>query len=235
LPADRPFNQVLADLMQVEPPPWANQLELVELPARHELHSPGVMVAHVYFPASALVGLRQMAACGTEAPVALVGNDGVVGVAAFMGTAPEGYRAEILHPGSAWRLPTDALSKDGPHAARVVKAAVGYLLSLTSQISLTAFCQQHHSVEQRFSRWLLSALDRLPGNEVAMDIGDVAPWLGVSPDALADAAAQLVSSGALVCEPGRLVVPSRPALAANSCGCHALAQGALHWASPGTT
>lgn len=234
MPADRPFNQVLADLMQGEPPPWANQLELIELPARHELHSPGMLIAHVYFPVSALVGLKQMAPRGAEVPVALVGNDGVVGVAAFMGTSPEGYRAEILHPGSAWRLSTNALSKDGPHAARVVKAAVGYLLSLTSQISLNAFCQQHHSVEQRFSRWLLTALERLPGNELAMDLGHVAPWLGVSPDALAGAAAQLVSSGALVCEPGRLEVLSRPALAAKSCGCHESAQGALRWASQRT-
>lgn len=233
MPADRQFNQVLADLMRGEPPPWADQLELIELPARHKLHSPDATVVHVYFPTTALVGLKQKAARGTEAPVALVGNDGVVGVAAFMGTSPEGYQAEILHSGSAWRLQASALSKDGPHAARVVKAAVGYLLSLTSQISLTAFCQQHHSVEQRFSRWLLTALDRLPGNEVSMDLGDVAPWLGVSPDALAGAAAQLVSSGALVCDPGRLVVPSRPALAANSCGCHAPAQDALHWASQG--
>jgi len=219
--------------MQGDPPPWANQLELVDLPARHELHSPSVEIAHVYFPTSALVGLKQMAARGAEVPVALVGNDGVVGVAAFMGTSPEGYRAEILHPGSAWRLSTHALSKDEPHAARVVKAAVGYLLALTSQISRAAFCQQHHNVEQRFSRWMLTALDRLPGNDVAMDLGDVAPWLGVSPDALAGAAAQLVSSGALLCEPGRLVVLNRLALEASSCGCHVPAQGALHWASQG--
>jgi CRP-like cAMP-binding protein len=234
LPADRPFNQVLADLMQGEPAPWASQLELIELPAGHELHSPGIEIAHVYFPASALVGLKQMETPGAEVPVAVVGNDGVVGVAAFMGTSPEGYRAEVLHPGEVWRLSTDALSKDGPDAARVIKAAVGYVLSLTSQISLNAFCQQHHSVEQRLSRWLLTALERLPGNELAMDLGNVAPWVGVSPDALAGAAAQLVSSGALVCEPGRLLVPSRPALAANSCGCHASAQGALHWASQAT-
>jgi hypothetical protein len=232
LPADHRFNRVLASLAQGEQLPWADHLELVELPAGQELQSCDASVPHVHFPTSALVVLMQATAAGVEAPVALVGNDGVVGVAAFMGTLPEANRAKVLHPGHAWRLPTSVLSTEAPGPSQVLKATVGYLMALTSQLSQTAFCQQHHNVEQRLVRWLLTALDRLPGNDVAMDLGDLAMLLGVPADALAGAAAQLVGVGALVCEPGRLVMPSRDLLQARSCGCHVPAQGEVRWSSP---
>lgn len=232
LPADHRFNRVLASLAQGEQLPWANHLELVELPAGQELQSCDTSMLHVHFPTSALVVLTHTTASGAEAPVALVGNDGVVGVAALMGTTPEAGRAKVLHPGHAWRLPTSALSTEEPGAPQVLKATVGYLMALTSQFAQTAFCQQHHNVEQRLARWLLNALERLPGNDVALDLGELATLLGVPAEALAGAAAQLVGAGALVCEPGRLVMPSRDLLHARSCGCHSPAQGEVRWTSP---
>jgi len=231
LPADLPSNRLLAALTQGDRPPWAEQLERVELPARHELHTQGAAATHIHFPISALVVLIHTSAAGRDAPVALVGNDGGVGVTALMGTGNETNRAVVLHPGLAWRLPTSAVPTDGPDAASVVKVVVGHLLSLTSQIAQTAYCQQHHNVEQRLARWLLTALDRLPGHEVAIDLGALAAVLGVSADAMAGAAVQLVDAGALVCEPQRLLMPSRAALLVRSCGCHAPAQGAVN-ASP---
>lgn len=227
MPADHPSNRLLATLMQGHRPPWTAQLERVELPAGHELHARGTAATHIHFPISALVVLIQTSA-GRDAPVALVGNDGVVGVAAFMDTGNETNRAVVLHPGLAWRLPASAVPTDGPEIAWVVKAVVGHLLSLTAQISQTAYCQQHHNVEQRLARWLLTALDRLPGDEVAIDLGALAAVLGVSADAMAGAAAQLVDVGALACEPQRLVMSSRTALLARSCGCHAPVQGAVN-------
>jgi CRP-like cAMP-binding protein len=232
LPADHRFNRVLASLAQGEQLPWADHLELVELAAGQELQSCDTSTPHVHFPTSALVVLIQTTASGAEAPVALVGNDGVVGVAALMGTLPEAGRAKVLHPGHAWRLPTSALSAEEPGPSQVLKATVGYLMALTSQFAQTAFCQQHHNVEQRLARWLLNALDRLPGNDVALDLGELAALLGVPAEALAGAAAQLVGAGALVCEPGRLVMPSRDLLHARSCGCHSPAQGEVRWSSP---
>lgn len=164
--------------------------------------------------------------------MALVGNDGVVGMAALMGTGPETNRAVVIHPGSAWRLPVNALPTAGPNATQVVKAAVGHLFSLTLQISQTAFCQQQHNIEQRLSRWLLTALDRLPGRELAIDPMALAPLLGVPVDALEQAAQRLVAVGALVREPGRLVVPDSALLQARSCGCHAPVQGLFESVSP---
>lgn len=231
MPADHQFNRVLAALMDGDQMPWDDQLELVELPARHELRLRGDSTPHVHFPTSALLALTQTSASGGESPVALVGNDGVVGVAALMGTSPEASEAVVLHPGLAWRLPTSALDTDEPGSTRVLQAAVGYMLSLTSQVSQTAFCQRHHSVEQRLSRWLLTALDRLPGDELAMDLGELAPLLDVPASALAGAAAQLVGTGALACEPGRMVLLSRASLQAQACGCHAPGPGSIQWAS----
>lgn len=227
LPADFRSNHLLAALTRGDRPSWTEQLEQVELPARFELHQQGMVATHIHFPTSALVAMNHRSD-GGDTPAALVGNDGMVGVAAFMGTGTETHRAVVLHPGLAWRLPTNAVPFDGQAAASVVKAVVGYLLSLTFQISQTALCQQHHSVEQRLTRWLLTALDRLPGHEVAIDHGTLADALNVPADALAGAVTQLVGAGALVCEPQRLVVPSRAALVARSCGCHAPDQGAVN-------
>lgn len=225
MPADHLFNQVIAALSQGNQPPWIGQLEQVELPARHELHSQGEATPHIHFPTSALVVLIHSVDAEGEAPVALVGNDGLVGAAALLGTGPETHRAVVLHPGSAWRLPTSAVPSDGPDAAPLVQAAVGHLMALTSQMAQTAYCQRYHPVEQRLARWLLTALDRLPGNAVSIDLGELADVLAVSADAMAGAAAQLVSAGALVCEPKRLVMTSRAVLHARSCGCHAPDRG----------
>jgi CRP-like cAMP-binding protein len=228
LPPDHPSNRLLAALTHSKRPLWTELLESVELPARLELHAQDAAATHIHFPVSALVMLIHVSTDGSETPVALVGNDGVVGVAAFMGSGAETNRAVVLHPGLAWRLPTSAVPTDGPGAASLIKAVVGHLLSLTSQISQTAFCQQRHNVEQRLARWLLTALDRLPGHEMTIDLGELAAVLGVSAEAMAGAAAQLVDVGALVCEPQRLVIPSRVELLARSCGCHAPAQGVLN-------
>ena len=228
LPADFPSNRVLATLAQGGPLPWPEQLERVELFARQELHAQGAGASHVYFPTSALVVLIQTLAGGAEAPVALVGNDGLVGVAAFMGTGLETNRAVVLQPGWAWRLPASAVHIGGPDGVPLVRAAVGHLLSLTSQISQTAFCQQHHNIEQRLARWLLTALDRLPGQEVAIELPELAPLLGVTAEVLAPVAKRLGAQGALVCEPGRVVVPNCELLRSFSCGCQAHARGMGH-------
>ncbi|MBA4266432.1 MAG: hypothetical protein C0453_15250 [Comamonadaceae bacterium] len=216
---------MIADLIQGGQLPWADQIDLVELPARQELHAQGAAVLHIHFPISALVILTQASASGVEVPVALVGNDGVLGMAALMGVGTETHRAVVLHPGLAWRLPVEAVPDGGSNPAQVVRATMGHLLSLTSQIAQTAFCQQQHNVEQRLSRWLLTALDRLPETELAIDLPELAPFLGVSDGALSRAAASLVERGVLVREPGRLAVPMRTALQAVSCGCHMATRG----------
>ncbi len=156
--------------------------------------------------------------------VALVGNDGMLGVAAFMGDFFESGRAVVLHPGAAWTLPTSALMTPGPDSVQVTQVVLGYLQALTDQMSQTALCQRTHSIEQRLCRWLLMAFDRMPDDALAMDLGDLTVQLDVPIDVLSGAAARLVGLGVLAREPGRLRLLDRAALQALACDCHALAQ-----------
>lgn len=222
MPDERAFNQILTALAEDDHLPWGHCLELVDLPAWAELQSPGVEVSHVHFPVSALVALLCPTPAGDEVPLALIGCDGVVGVAAFFGAPPEASRAVVLHPGKAWRLAAGALAADGLPSARVIQAVLGHLQALTAQMAQTALCENNHSVEQRLCRWLLNAFDRVPDDALALDLGDLTEMLDVPVDALAGAAAQLVGLGALVCEPGRLVLLNRSALQAQACGCQVI-------------
>lgn len=222
MPVDRAVNQILAALAADDQLPWGPSLELVDLPARAELQSPGVGVSHVHFPVSALVVMLRPTSGRDEVPVALVGHDGVVGVAALLGVPPEASRAVVLHPGTAWRLAATALVGDGLQSARLTYAVLTHVMALTTQMAQTALCEKIHSVEQRLCRWLLNAFDRVPGDALAVDLGELTKMLDLPVDALAGAAAQLVDSGALACEPGRLVLRNRSALQAQTCGCQVI-------------
>lgn len=222
LPDDRAVNQIIATLAVDDRLPWGSNLELVDLPARAELQSPGIEASHVHFPISALVVWLHPTSGGDEVPVALVGHDGVVGMSAFLGVPPEAGRAVVLHPGAAWRLAVKALTAEGLPSARVIQAVLGHLQDLTTQIAQTALCEKTHSVEQRLCRWLLNAFDRVPGDALALDLGDLTDMLDVPVDALACAAAQLVGSGTLACEPGRLVLLDRSGLQTRTCGCQVI-------------
>ena len=216
---DRSSNRMLAALSEGDGLPWSDQLHAVELPAGHELHASGAAPSHVHFPTTALVALMQPTHGSDEICVALVGNDGAVGVAALLGASAESSRAVVLHPGVVWRLPVGALADGGPDPMRITQVVLGYLAALTEQMSQTAVCQRVHSVEQRLGRWLLLAFDRVPGDALAMELGDLTVQLKVPADALAGAAAQLVDSGALAFEPGRLSLLDRQVLKAHACDC----------------
>jgi len=210
---------MLAALSEGERLPWSDHLHPIELPVGHELHAPGVAPLHVHFPTTALIALMQPTQNAHEICVALVGNDGVLGVAALLGASSESSRAVVLHPGVVWRLPVNALTVDCPDPVRTIQVVLGYVQSLTAQMSQTALCQSVHSVEQRLGRWVLMAFDRLPGETLAMNPGDLAVQLKVPADALAGAVAQLVDSGALAFEPGRLRLLDRQVLKAHACDC----------------
>ncbi len=224
LSEDHPSNRILASLSGGGQLPWSEHLQRVDLPAGHEVHVPGTATAHVYFPTTALVALMQPTPGRGDVSVALVGNDGMLGVAAFMGDFFESGRAVVLHPGAAWTLPTSALTTHGPDSVQVTQAVLGYLQALTDQMSQTALCQRTHSVEQRLCRWLLMAFNRMPDDALAMDLGDLTVQLDVPIDVLSGAAARLVGLGVLAREPGRLRLLDRAALQALACDCHALAQ-----------
>lgn len=216
---DRPSNRMLADLSHGTPMPWHAQLQWVDLAVGQELHALGTTTACLHFPTTALVALTLPTPDRGEVSVALVGNDGCLGIGALLGHLPETARAVVVHPGGAWKLPAAALEVEGGDAEQVTRVVLGHLNALTQQMSQTALCQRFHSVEQRLCRWLLVAFDRVPGDALAVTLGDLSDRLDVPLDVLAGAVAQLSGAGALDCTPERLRLLDRPVLQARTCGC----------------
>jgi hypothetical protein len=223
LPAEHPTNRVLAALSRADLMQWQSHLERVDLDAHYTLQTPGAPIEFVHFPAGALVGLVRVEESGAvQAPIGLVGNDGVVGMAALLGVGVERVRAVVLHPGSAWRLPTAALRAQPVEGSTVLHVVFRYLQALNAQIAQNALCRLHHTVAQRLCRWLLDAFDRVPGEALHIDVAALGEWLQVEADALRQAADQLAGAGVIECQPGRTLLRDRAALAQRACGCHAL-------------
>lgn len=223
MPAEHPTNRVLAALSRADRLHWRSHLERVELSAQHTLQTPGAPIEFVHFPLGALVGLVHVGERGdVEAPVALVGNDGVVGVAPFLGAEVERVRAVVLHPGDAWRLPTATLHTHPGVGSGVLHVVLRYLQTLNAQMAQTALCRLHHTVPQRLCRWLQDAFDRVPGKALDIDVAVLGAWLGADSGALSQAVAHLTADGVIECHPGRTVLLDRAALAQRACSCHAL-------------
>lgn len=222
LPVDYPTNRVLAALAHVDQRGWSPHLERVALRQGHLLLTPNTPIEFVYFPEDALVGLMHASGSGAAVPLALVGHDGVVGVAPLLGAPAEHLRAEVLHPGNAWRLSTEALNPGHALDVAQLRVLLRYLQALDAQIAQTALCQLQHPLHQRLGRWLQDAFDRVPGGELRMEPARLASWLGAEPGAVALATAQWVAEGALAQHGGRITLLDRRLLDRRSCGCHHL-------------
>jgi CRP-like cAMP-binding protein len=223
LPAEHPNNRVLASLPRPDFQRWQPQLEWVELDAQHTLLSPGAPIEYVHFPMGALIGLVHEGEPGTgEAPVALVGNDGVVGLAPLLGAGVERVRAVVLHPGGAWRMPIATLNAFPAAGPGVLQVVMRYLQALNVQMSQNALCRLHHTVPQRLCRWLLDAFDRVPGEALDMDVTALSAWLDADAEVLKKAAMALTGAGVIECPPHRIVLRDRAALVQRACDCHAV-------------
>lgn len=225
VPVEHLTNRVLAALGPNGGVRWRQHLERVEWPSRHEVLAPGVPLDFIYFPETALVGLVH--ACGkdgVEAPVALVGNDGLVGVAPWLGTADPRLRAEVLHPGQAWRLPVAVLGSEPPLADGLLRVAMRYLQALNAQMAQAALCRLQHTPRQRLCRWLQDAFDRVPQTTLQVQPAALTAWLGTDTDALDRSAAELVAEGAISRADNGITLLDRSRLSQRSCACHQLVQ-----------
>lgn len=222
MPVEHPTNRVLAALAHVDQRGWSPHLERVALRPGHLLLAPNTPIKFVYFPEDALVGLMHASGSGAAVPLALVGHDGVVGVAPLLGAPAEHLRAEVLHPGNAWRVATEALNPGHALDAAQLRVLLRYLQALNAQIAQTALCQLQHPLHQRLGRWLQDAFDRVPGCELRMEPARLATWLGAEPEAVARATAQWVAEGALAHHGGGITLLDRRLLDRRSCGCHHL-------------
>ena len=199
---------------------WKNQLEPVDLPLGHVLYEPGGAMEHVIFPTTAIVSLLYVTVEGQSAEMAVVGNDGVVGIALFMGGHTTPNRAVVQSAGLAYRMKAQSLQAEFHDSVPVMHLLLRYTQALVTQIAQTAVCNRHHSVDQQLCRWLLLSLDRLEGPQLTMTQELIANMLGVRREGVTEAALKLQRDGLIRYARGHIEVLDRPGLEHRACECY---------------
>ena len=214
-------NHLLAALPQAEWLRWLPQLEPVTLPLGKVLYESGGVQSHVYFPTTAIVSLLYVMENGASAEIAVVGNEGVVGISLFMGGESTTSRAVVQSAGRAFRL-SAAVMKDEFNRAPVLHLLLRYTQALITQMAQTAVCNRHHTLDQQLSRWLLLSLDRLESNELIMTQELIANMLGVRREGVTEGALKLQKAGLIQYARGRIQVLDREGIERRSCECYAV-------------
>ena len=214
-------NHLLAALPNAEWERWRPQLEWVDMPLGHVLYESGGAQSHVYFPTNAIVSLLYVMTNGASAEIAVVGNEGIIGVSLFMGGESTPSRAVVQSAGEGYRLSSAAI-KDEFQRAPVLHLLLRYTQALITQMAQTAVCNRHHSLDQQLCRWLLLSLDRLQGNELVMTQELIGNMLGVRREGVTEAALKLQAAGCIRYARGRITVLDRPALEVRTCECYAV-------------
>jgi CRP-like cAMP-binding protein len=197
-------------------------LEPMVMPVGHVLFESGEPVTHGTFPTSAIVSLLYVTESGSSSQVAVVGNEGMVGVPLFMGGNSTPGRAVVQIAGGGFRISGRALREEFSLAGPVMKLLLHYTQALLAQMTLTAVCNRHHSVDQRLCRWLLLNLDRLAGNELVVTQEMIGHMLGVRREGVTEAAGSLQRDQLIRYSRGRITVLDRPGLEKRSCECYAV-------------
>ena len=219
-PHDPRQNHLLAALPEDEYARLLPDLEGVQMPLGHVLYEPGVQMRHVYFPTTSIVSLLYVMEDGASAEIAVVGNEGVVGVSLFMGGESTTSRAVVQSNGYAYRLKAQLLKDEFFRAGPMQRLLLRYTQALLTQMAQTAVCNRHHSVDQQLCRWLLLSLDRLPSNELTMTQELIANMLGVRREGVTEAAGELQHAGLIEYHRGHITVVDRPGLEARVCECY---------------
>ena len=201
---------------------WQPQLEAVELPLGQVLYESGSTLGHVYFPTTAIVSLLYVMQNGASAEIAVVGREGIVGVALFMGGESTPSRAVVQSAGHGFRLNAKAVKREFEASPAVMHLLLRYTQALITQMAQTAVCNRHHSLDQQLCRWLLLSLDRLSGSELHMTQELIANMLGVRREGVTEAALKLQKAGLIQYSRGRILVLDRPGLEQRSCECYAV-------------
>ena len=220
-------NHLLAALPPAEFEPLAAHLELVHLPLGEMLYEPGGQLRHAYFPTTAIVSLHYVMESGASSESAGVGNEGVVGISLFMGGNTTPSAAVVQTAGHAYRLETTHLLREFNRAGLMQRLLLRYTQALMTEMSQTAACNRHHSVEQQLCRWLLLTLDRLPSNQLVMTQELIANMLGVRREGITEAAGNLQRAGVISYRRGHIAVLDRPGLEARVCECYAVVKTEL--------
>jgi CRP-like cAMP-binding protein len=216
---DPKINQLLAALPNAEWERWLPQLELVDMPLGQVLYESGGLLSHVYFPVNSIVSLLYVMENGASAEIAVVGKEGIVGISLFMGGESTSSRAIVQSAGQGFRLKSKAIKEEFKQAP-VLHLMLRYTQALITQMSQTAVCNRHHSLDQQLCRWLLLSMDRLEGNQLVMTQELIANMLGVRREGVTEGALKLQKAGLISYSRGRISVLDRPGLEERTCECY---------------
>lgn len=198
------------------------QLKLVELRLGDVIYESGQAIEFVYFPTDCIVSLLYVMRNGASAEISVVGNEGMAGIAVFMGGESTPTRTIVQSQGFAYRMPSPALKNEFNNHAEVRVLMLRYTQALITQMSQTAVCNRHHTIDQQLCRWLLLSLDRLPDNQLNMTQELIANMLGVRREGVTEAAGKLQKQGVIQYHRGHISVIDRPSLEALCCECYAV-------------
>ena len=213
-------NRLLAALQPAAYERLLRELEPVPLPFGHSLYESGGVQAHAYFRTDCIVSLLNVLESGASAEIAVVGNEGVVGFALFMGGDTTPSRAVVQSAGHGYRLASALLKREFEAGGELQYLLLRYTQALITQMTQTAMCNRYHSVEQQLCRWLLLSLDRLASNELVMTQELIASMLGVRREGVTEAAGKLQGEGAITYSRGKISVQQRALLEVRTCECY---------------
>ena len=215
-------NHLLGVLDESEREHLFSQLELVPMRLGEVIYESGTALEHVYFPTNCIISLLYVMEDGASAEIAIVGCEGMVGVALFMGGESTPSRAVVQSAGHAYRLSGKLVKQEFIRAGAMQYLLLRYTQALLTQMAQTAVCNRHHSVDQQLCRWLLLSLDRLDSNDLTMTQELIANMLGVRREGVTEAAGKLQAAGLIRYSRGHITVLNRPMLEARACECYAV-------------
>ena len=215
-------NHLLAALPRPEFDRLSSHLQLVPMPLGEVLYESGSQLQHVYFPTTSIVSLLYILEGSAAAEIAMVGNEGILGFSLFMGSENTPSRAVVQRAGYGYRLHAALLQLEFNRAGPVLRLLLRYTHALITQMTRTAVCNRHHSVEQQLCRWLLLSLDRLPSDSLTMTQELIANMLGVRRQGVNKAAGTLQRAGLIRYSRGHIEVLDRPGLEKAVCECYAV-------------
>lgn len=195
-------------------------IEKADLPLGRVLYEPGFKMTHVYFPSTAIVSLLYALENGSSAEIAIVGNEGIVGISIFMGGESTSSRGVVQSAGEGYRIKSSIFLEEFNKSGPVMHLLLRYTQALITQMTQTAVCNRHHSLDQQFCRWLLLSLDRLSSNKLVMTQELIANMLGVRREGVTEAALKVQKAGLIKYARGRISILNRPGLESRTCECY---------------
>ena len=219
---DPKSNGLLAALPKSAWKRWLPEVEWMEMPLGHVLYESGLALDNVYFPTTSIVSLLYVMENGASAEIAVVGNEGIVGISLFMGGGSTPSRAVVQSAGYGFRVSGEFLKTEFDESGPVMHLLLRYTQALITQMAQTAVCNRHHSLDQQLCRWLLLSLDRLRGDELVMTQELIANMLGVRRGGVTETALKLQQSGLIRYARGRIRVLDRAGLEKRTCECYAV-------------